>query len=149
MSNRLYPPTPLLGVCTAIWRDDRILLACRAAPPNAGTWAMPGGLVEVGETLEEAARREVLEETALHVDDLVFNRFTEIIIPDDAGRTQRHFVLAMFVALRNVGTAVAGDDAAQVRWFSEAELENVELTRNTLVFVRESAAILKSGTGSA
>ncbi|MGI9365476.1 MAG: NUDIX hydrolase [Rhizobiaceae bacterium] len=138
MASRHYPSKPLLGACTAIWREDTILLAKRSVAPYANSWAMPGGLVEVGEKLEQAARREVLEETGLVLGGLVFNRFHEIIMKDDAGEIERHFVLAMFVAISKTGEAVAGDDAAEVAWFTIDDLENVTLTGHTMTFVRES-----------
>lgn len=142
MTSRDYPKSPLIGACTAIWRHDKILLARRGRAPNINTWAMPGGLVEVGESLKEAAIREVWEETALKISNPVFNRFHEIIVDDDCGRTQRHFVLAMFVATSPSGEAIAGDDAKEVRWFDEAEMLQLSLTGETITLVRESKAFL-------
>ncbi len=142
MSSRHYPSAPLLAACTAIWRDDKILLARRSAAPNSGTWAMPGGLVEVGETLEQAAIREVREETALELSNVVFNRFHEIILRDDDHRVERHFVLAMFVTICETGTAIAGDDAAAVDWFTIDQLPSLPLTGQTDLFVRESLNLL-------
>ena len=103
---------------------------------------MPGGLVEVGETLEDAARREVLEETSLTVTEVIFNRFHEIIMSDDAGAVERHFVLAMFVARCEDGHAVAGDDAAAVDWFTVEDLKSLPLTGSTEQFVLESRELL-------
>ena len=142
MASRHYPSTPLLGACTAIWRDNKILLAKRSAPPYANTWAMPGGMVEVGEKLEQAALREVLEETGLVLPRIVFNRCHEIIMKDKAGDVERHFVLAMFVGISDAGEATAGDDAAAVEWFTIDDLENVALTGQTMTFVRESLVYL-------
>ncbi len=142
MSSRHYPSAPLLGACTAIWRDDKILLAQRSVAPNSGTWAMPGGLVEVGETLEQAAIREIREETALELSKVVFNRFHEIILRDDNHRVERHFVLAMFVTICETGTAVAGDDAAAVDWFTLDQMHKLPLTGQTDAFVRESLELL-------
>lgn len=142
MSSRHYPATPLLAACTAIWRGDKILLAKRDAAPNAGTWAMPGGVVEVGETLKTAAIREVQEETGLILEEVIFNRTHEIIRHDDEGRVQMHFVIAMFVGVSESGTAVAGDDAAAVRWCRLNELDGLPLTANTLQFANESLQFL-------
>jgi len=142
MSSRLYPSVPRLGACTAIWRNDKILLAKRTASPNEGTWAMPGGMVEVGETLEDAAIREVKEETALEIGPVIFNRFHQIIRADEHGKTAYHYVLAMFVARSLTGTAIAGDDAAAVEWFSMEDMANIPLTSSTEVFARESLVIL-------
>ena len=142
MSSRHYPSTPLLGACTAIWRKDRLLLAKPPAAPTSATWAMPGGLVEVGESLEQAALREVREETQLILPRVVFNRFHELVRHDDAGRVQMHYVLAMFVGVSDDGEAIAGDDAAEVQWFSLEDLTNVPLTGSTELFARESLAFL-------
>ena len=139
---RRYPPVPLLGVATAVWRGDRVLLVRRASAPNLGLWAMPGGLTEVGETLEEAARREVEEETRLVPERMVFNRLHEIILRDDRGRPERHFVLAMFAAAAPRGLAVAGTDASAVRWATPDEMATMPLTRNTEIFVREAHDLL-------
>jgi ADP-ribose pyrophosphatase YjhB (NUDIX family) len=142
MSSRHYPSTPLLGACTAIWRGDRFLLAKRTAEPNSGTWAMPGGLVEVGETLEQAALREVREETQLILPKVIFNRFHELIRPDDQGRISMHYVLAMFVSVSPQGEAIAGDDAGAVAWYGLDDLANLPLTGSTEAFVHESMEFL-------
>lgn len=142
MSSRHYPSFPLLGACTAIWRDDRILLAQRSVEPNSGTWAMPGGLVETGERLEQAAIREVREETSLELTSVVFNRFHEIIMYDEKNAVERHFVLAMFVGISPDGEAVAGDDAAAVEWYTLDQLTTLPLTGKTEVFAHESLKLL-------
>lgn len=103
---------------------------------------MPGGLVEVGESLEQAALREVQEETQLILPKVVFNRFHELIRRDDEGLIQMHYVLAMFVGVSEAGEAVAGDDAAEVEWFRLDDLANVPLTGSTELFARESLAFL-------
>lgn len=146
MSLRHYPTTPLLAACTAIWRGDKVLLAKRSGAPNTGTWAMPGGLVEIGETLEQAALREVREETRLELDRVVFNRYHEIIMRDATDTVERHYVLAMFVGRSNGGLAVAGDDAAAVEWFTLDDLNGVPLTGNTALFARESLAFVSQLT---
>ena len=107
---------------------------------------MPGGLVEVGETLEQAAIREVKEETALVITDLVFNRNHEIIMRDEVDKVEIHYVLAMFATKNVVGEPMAGDDAADVRWFMLEELETVPLTGNTLQFASESLHLLSTTT---
>ena len=142
MSSRHYPATPLLGACVAIWRADTILLAKRSRAPSAGLWAMPGGLVEIGETLEQAAKREVFEETALEIDEFASNRFHEIIRRDKDGAVEVHYVLAMFVAVSKSGNPVAGDDAADVAWFASADLDPSMLVAHTTSFVDESRKFL-------
>jgi len=143
MVQRIYPQTPLLAAATAIWRGEKILLAKRSLTPNEGSWAMPGGMVEVGEKLEQAAVREVREETALSIQDPMFLRFHEIIIKDNDQKIQRHYVLAIFAAVSASGIAVAGDDAAAIGWFRLDELSTISLTENSEVFIRESHKILQ------
>ncbi|MGI9353890.1 MAG: NUDIX hydrolase [Rhizobiaceae bacterium] len=143
MSGRLYPNTPLLGACTAIWRGDRVLLALRSRAPNADKWAMPGGMVEAGETLAQAAIREVREETQLVIENPIFNRFHEIIRHDAENRIELHIVLAMFAARHEHGAdAVAGDDAADVGWYTLEDAARLPLTPQTEIFLRESLDLL-------
>ncbi len=103
---------------------------------------MPGGLVEVGETLEHAAVREVKEETGLELDRVVFNRNHEIIHRDKEGLIEFHYVVAMFVSRCNEGTIVAGDDAADADWFTGEQMSALPLTDQTEQFARESRAFL-------
>lgn len=103
---------------------------------------MPGGLVEVGETLADAATREVKEETALKISPPIFNRFDEIIAHDKNGRVERHYILAMFVTTSNSGQAIAGSDAGAVGWFSINDLSSIPLVGLSKKFILESRAIL-------
>ena len=103
---------------------------------------MPGGLVEIGEPLEQAALREVREETQLILPQVAFNRFHELIRRDDEGRIHMHYVLAMFVGISTHGDAVAGDDAAAVAWYTIDDLKDLPLTGSTDIFVQESLKFL-------
>ena len=114
----------------------------RGGAPAAGTWAMPGGLVELGERLEDAARREVREETGLEAGALLFNRCHEIILRDGEGGVERHFVLALFAGRAPEGEAVAGDDADAAGWFDDDALSGLPLTGNTRTLVREARRLL-------
>lgn len=123
MVKRIYPDQPLLGVSVALWRDGKILLAERANEP-AGMWALPGGLVDVGETLLQAAIRELHEETALVAENLHFARYNEVIRMDEQSRIKAHFVLAIFIAREFSGIEIAGDDAASLAWADLNELDD-------------------------
>lgn len=109
---------------------------------------MPGGGVELGESLAEAAIREVREETALELERVIFNRFHEIIRRDGAGKVEVHFVLAMFVAISQTGEPVAGDDAAETGWFTLQEADRLSLTDHTMGFLQESLDLLERLPGS-
>lgn len=140
--SRSYPSSPLIGVCAAVWRGDKVLLVRRAAPPSQGLWAQPGGLVELGETLEDAVIREVQEETRLVISEPKFNTYIDIILRDDAGAVERHFVLTMFAAFAPPGLAVAGDDAAALGWFSLDDMAALPLTGDTRNLVARSRTVL-------
>jgi ADP-ribose pyrophosphatase YjhB (NUDIX family) len=135
---RLYPDRPFLAVSVALWRDGRALLVRRARPPLAALWSFPGGLVEAGERLEEAAKREVKEETGLEIDIIEPIDRAEVIRRDDKGQVERHYVIIIFAGRFLSGEAKAGDDADAVAWVELSELAGYELTPDT-------ARIMKRG----
>lgn len=129
---RHYPARPLIGVSVALWRGDEVLLVRRAGAPLAGTWSLPGGLVEAGERLAEAARRELLEETGLDCGSLTGPvDWNEIILKDAAGAVERHYVIAAFHARWQGGEAGAGDDAEAVCWVRPDALSDLQLAPGT------------------
>src|SRR5437016_13030980 len=119
---REYPDRPIVGVGAVIIEDNRVLLARRAGPPLQGQWSLPGGVVELGETLRAAAEREALEETGLTVETGEVIEVLDRIIPGDGGAPQYHYVLVDFLCSRRSGELRAGGDAAEVAWASEEEL---------------------------
>jgi 8-oxo-dGTP diphosphatase len=135
---RRYPERPLLGVSVAVRRGDQVLLVLRARPPLAGLWSLPGGLVETGETLIEAAKRELREETGIAVAIGGAVDQAEIIARDEAGKVEAHYVLVVFAATYESGEARAADDAADVMWASLSDLAKLDLTADT-------ARVLASG----
>ncbi|MCT4654719.1 MAG: NUDIX hydrolase [Cohaesibacter sp.] len=134
---REYPARPFLGVSAVIESDEGILLIERGKPPLAGLWSLPGGVVEVGETLEAAIAREIEEETGLsfvpsHLADLV-----EIIRPDASGKTERHYVIAVYYGKSGALPLVAGDDAASACWVGRADLSSYSMTQGTLEVIEK------------
>jgi 8-oxo-dGTP diphosphatase len=125
---RLYPATPLLAASIAVFREGKVLIATRTKPPGDGVWSLPGGMVEIGETLEEAALRELDEEVGVQARILAFNRHVERIDRDAQGRVERHFVLANFVGLWVAGEAQTGPEAGEVRWIDPHALEGLRTT---------------------
>lgn len=136
---RHYPDRPVLAVSVALWTGSQILLVRRARPPLAALWSFPGGVVEIGEHLTEAAVREVREETGLEVEVGDAIERAEVIRRDAAGRVERHYVIIVFAGRYVSGKEQAGDDADAVRWVDMSELGDYELTPDT-------ARILKNGT---
>src|ERR1700730_8683370 len=111
---REYPESPLVGVGAVIINDGRVLLVKRGHPPLAGEWSIPGGVLELGETLREAAIREAREETCLTVATADLLGVYDRMVRDDEGSTLYHFVLIDFLCRREGGEARAADDADEV-----------------------------------
>lgn len=125
---RLYPARPLLAASLAVIRGDRVLLAQRAKPPLAGCFSLPGGLVEPGETLAEAALREMHEEVEVEARVIAFNRHVEVIERDAAGVVARHYVIASFVGAWVAGEGRPGPEAAAVAWVGRDALDDYRTT---------------------
>lgn len=117
---------PVPGVGVAVVANGRVLLVKRGREPGRGLWAVPGGKVELGETLTEAGKREVREETGLDVELGEVIWAGESIGPGDP--PEWHYVLVDFVAIPVSGEAVAGDDAAELGWFNAPEALDLPLT---------------------
>ena len=119
---REFPEQPLVGIGAIIIQDSRVVLVKRAHPPIQGQWSIPGGVLEVGELVREAAVREAREETGLIVEagDLlgVYDR----VLYDTEKRVQYHYVLIDFLCRPVGGKLLAASDAAEVRWFTREEL---------------------------
>ena len=123
---------PLVGASVALWRGaDEILLVKRGKAPLYGTWSLPGGHVEPGETLAAAAARELGEETGLSGNLIGIADLVEIIRHDAGGRLDRHYVIAVFAGHWTGGTARAGDDAIAVHWTAIDRLGEFDLTDGT------------------
>lgn len=114
-----------------IIEGDRILLVERGREPLKGWWSLPGGVVEAGERLEDAARREVREETGLEVEIVCLLEIFERIMRDVDGRAEYHYVLMDYLCRATGGELGAADDASRVRWVTEAELQDLKITEGT------------------
>jgi ADP-ribose pyrophosphatase YjhB (NUDIX family) len=127
VSDREYPSRPFVGIGIVVIKGDHVLLCRRGKPPGVGTWTLPGGAQDLGETCEAAARRELLEETGLTVGDLHFCAHVDTIRHDPAGRVRFHYTILDFAARWHVGEPVAGSDVAAVEWAPMDALEPYEL----------------------
>lgn len=127
MSDREYPARPIVGIGVAVLRPGAILLVRRGKPPNMGTWSLPGGAQELGETAEQAARRELFEEAGLEVGALLLAANVDTIRRDAAGRVQFHYTIIDFAATWIGGEPAAGSDAAATVWAPLDRLEEFGL----------------------
>jgi ADP-ribose pyrophosphatase YjhB (NUDIX family) len=123
---------PVLGVSTLVRRDAAVLLIRRNRQPYQGWWALPGGHVEFGERLADAAIREVREETGIVIDTPRQIKTFEVLVPDGAGGLKNHIVLMVFEGRFLAGTISAADDAAEARWVPETDLGSLNVTPETL-----------------
>jgi 8-oxo-dGTP diphosphatase len=128
---REYPDAPVVGVGAIIIERDRVVLVRRGHPPLAGEWSIPGGVLEVGETLRQAAVREALEETGLRVEVGELLGVYDRVLRDAEERTRYHYVLVDFLCRRIAGEFAAADDAAEARWFTRGELAGLGLAEDT------------------
>jgi len=128
---REFPELPLVGVGAIIIKDDGVLLVKRAHPPIQGQWSIPGGVLEVGEMVREAAIREAREETGLIVEPGELLGVYDRILRDPEKRVQYHYVLIDFLCQPVGGELQAADDAAEVRWFTRGELPALHLAEDT------------------
>ena len=125
--SRAYPEAPRVGIGVVVLRGEKVLLVRRGRPPAQGRWSLPGGGQELGETAEEAARRELFEETGLGVGPLVLAGNVDSIHRDAEGRVQYHYTILDFAAAYEVGEAVPGDDVTALAWAGENEFDIYEL----------------------
>jgi 8-oxo-dGTP diphosphatase len=137
--SRTYPARPYLAVSAAIFRDGRVLIVRRARPPAHGLYTLPGGGVELGETLEEAVIREVREETALDVAPIALAGYRQAIAHDAAGRVERHFVILPFAARWISGEISLNEELAEAHWLKPAELAGLTTTEGLAQIVAAAA----------
>jgi 8-oxo-dGTP diphosphatase len=144
-ASRLYPKLPQLAVSVAVFRQDRVLLATRTKPPYAGAFSLPGGLVEVGETLAQAALRELREEVAVTARILCFNRHIEAIDRDESDAIRHHYVIASFVAEWLDGEGSTGPEAGAILWAAPTEIPGLFTTPHIAAVVERARSLRATG----
>ncbi len=132
MSTSEYPDVPRVAVGAIVFREGRVLLVKRGQPPSQGQWAIPGGRVELGETLQAAAEREINEETGLTIRAGDPTYTFDSIIYDDAGRVRFHYVIVDLLADYLGGELRPGDDAREARWVAPQDLAELPVSQTTL-----------------
>jgi 8-oxo-dGTP diphosphatase len=135
---RRYPKHPIIGVGAIILRRDRVLLVERGKEPLKGFWSLPGGVVDTGELLEDAVRREAREETGLEVEPLQVIEIFERILRDSEQKPEYHYVLIDYLCRVTGGELAAADDAARVEWAPRASLSRYRLTEGTLPVIEKA-----------
>jgi 8-oxo-dGTP diphosphatase len=137
--SRSYPTRPYLAVSAAIFRDGKVLIVRRARLPAHGLYTLPGGGVELGETLEEAVIREVREETGLEVEPMALAGYRQAITRDAAGAVERHFVILPFAARWIAGEVSLNEELDEAHWLEPAELSGLQTTEGLALIVAAAA----------
>lgn len=133
----------MLAASVAVLRNDRVLLAARARPPLDHVWSLPGGLVEPGETLAEAALRELREETGVEADLIGLIRPIEYVERDDEGRVRHHFVICAHAARWIAGEGETSPEALAIRWARETEIADEPTTPGLIPILEAAFAIAR------
>ena len=132
MSASEYPDVPRVAVGAIVFKEGRVLLVKRGQPPSQDQWAIPGGRVELGETLQAAAEREIKEETGLTIRAGDPAYIFDAIQRDDAGRVRFHYVIVDLLADYLAGEPRPGDDAREARWVAPQDLADLPVSQTTL-----------------
>jgi 8-oxo-dGTP diphosphatase len=147
-NGREYPERPMVGVGGVVIANGRALLIRRGGPPLEGRWSIPGGMLEVGETLLEGVRRELAEETGIEVRVGELIEVFERINTDDDGKTRYHFVIADYLCEALGGEARAGSDVVDVAWAMPSELGKYSLPETARQVILKAFAMARDRGGS-
>lgn len=139
--SREYPARPICGVGVVVRRGGDVLLVRRGNPPRRGEWSLPGGAVELGETLRQAAQREIREECGIEIELGPVLDVFEIMQRDEHDRLQYHYVVVDFAGDQAGGSLRAGSDALEVRWVDPREIESYGLPESTRQVIDKATAL--------
>ena len=134
-----YPERPIAGVGVVVFRNEEVLLVKRKKDPYKGQWSIPGGKQRLGETVTQAVRRELMEETRVEVNELTLIDVIDIIVPDEEGKILYHYIVADYRAHWLSGECSPGDDAWDVQWFNLNKLGSISLLDKTRKIILKAA----------
>jgi ADP-ribose pyrophosphatase YjhB (NUDIX family) len=134
----------VVGVGAVVVRDGKALVIKRAHEPRKGEWSLPGGLLELGESLQDAARREIKEETSLDIDVGPVIETFDRVHRDDQGRIRYHFVIVDFVSWARSGEAVPGSDAEGVAWVAADQIDEYQINAHAKAVILKGLGVLRS-----
>ena len=143
MSKREYPDRPVVGIGAVVIRDGKVLLIRRGVAPGRGLWAVPGGSLELGETLQQGAEREILEETGITIRAREPIYAFDFFERDPDGRIRFHFVIVDLAADYIRGDVKGADDALEARWLAPGDLDRLPVSKNTLKLL-QSVGFIKN-----
>lgn len=143
--NRLYPDVPRVGVGAIVFEGNRVLLVRRGAPPLQGRWSLPGGLVELGETVEDAVAREVREETSICVKVERLLALIDHVERDAGGKVRYHYVIADYLCSYVAGEPAPGSDAVEAKLLPMDALSKAELPERALELIRSAWEVRAAG----
>ncbi len=139
MKGRAYPDYPMVGVGAVVFnKNEKVLLIQRSKDPSAGLWALPGGLVELGEELKKACAREIMEECNIKVTIGEVIDVLDLILKDENGTVQYHYILVDYEAIYLNGELSADTDAKDARWFSHDELISIDIPEATQIILNKA-----------
>ena len=139
--SREYPSRPFVGVGVVVLKEENVLLIRRGRPPRLGEWSLPGGAQSVGETVQETARREVLEETGVSIQNPEFLEVVDSIIKDDDGSVKFHYTLIDYWANWESGTPQGADDAKHAEWVPVHKLGEFGLWTKTVEVIEKARSL--------
>ena len=134
-----YPKRPIAGVGVVVFRNEEVLLVKRKKAPYKGQWSIPGGKQRLGETVTQAAHRELMEETGVEVNELTLIDVIDIMVPDEEGKILYHYIVADYRAHWQSGECSPGDDAQDVQWFNLNKLRSISLLDKTRKIILKAA----------
>ncbi|WP_033069974.1 NUDIX hydrolase [Thalassospira australica] len=142
LDERSFLPRPLVGVGAVVWHTDHVLLIQRGKEPHAGSWSLPGGAQELGETVREAVCREVLEETGVKISSPILVDTVDMISRTEDDKVEYHYTLIDFVAVALNPDITLGGDAADAKWVNVKEVTQYNLWNKTVEMIAKSRDVL-------